>query len=266
MFPALPRNIATRPFATYRSIVALMLREMVTTFGRSPGGYAWAVIEPVAAIALLSVIFSYAFRSPALGTNFPLFYASAFLPFMLFNDVSNKIGTTIRFSRPLLMYPSVTFLDAILARFFLNLLTHLMVTYIVLTGIVLIFSLSLIIDFPVLINAIAMAAALALGVGTLNCYLMTAYPLWERVWQIATRPLFILSGLFFLFEDLPEQFRQILWFNPLFHVTGAARAGLYATYDATYVSPIFVYSVACVSLCLGLLFLKRYHRDLLTML
>lgn len=94
-----------RSVATPRTIVALMLREMVTTYGRSPGGYIWAIVEPVAAIALLSFVFSIAFRSPPLGDNFPLFYASAYLPFMLFLDVNNKLATAIKFSRPLLAYP-----------------------------------------------------------------------------------------------------------------------------------------------------------------
>ena len=78
----------------------MMLREMVTTYGRSPGGYLWAVLEPVAAIGLLSLVFSLAFRAPSLGGNFPLFYASAYLPYMLFIDINNKLAAAIRFSRP----------------------------------------------------------------------------------------------------------------------------------------------------------------------
>ncbi|MEL6475009.1 MAG: sugar ABC transporter permease, partial [Pseudomonadota bacterium] len=33
-----------RRFASLRSIIALMLREMATSYGRSPGGYLWAVL------------------------------------------------------------------------------------------------------------------------------------------------------------------------------------------------------------------------------
>ena len=72
------------PRAGGRAIGALVLREMATTFGRSPGGWLWAVAEPVAVIALLSFAFSLAFRSPSLGTSFPLFYATGYLPFLLF--------------------------------------------------------------------------------------------------------------------------------------------------------------------------------------
>ena len=102
--PALARG-------TLRTIGALFIREMSTTHGRNAFGYAWAVLEPVAGIALLSLVFSLAFRSPSLGTNFPLFYASGLLPFMAYMDVSQKVAQSIRFSRQLIFYPGVTFVD-----------------------------------------------------------------------------------------------------------------------------------------------------------
>ena len=45
-----------RRFASLRAIAALVLREMSTTNGRSPGGYLWAILEPAAGIALLTIV------------------------------------------------------------------------------------------------------------------------------------------------------------------------------------------------------------------
>ena len=111
----------TLSLATTRVISALMLREMSTMYGRSRGGYIWALAEPVLGIVLLSVIFSIGFRTPQLGTNFPMFYATGLIPFLTFNDVSTKVAQSINYSRQLLTYPCVTFVDAIVARFLLNL-------------------------------------------------------------------------------------------------------------------------------------------------
>ena len=253
----------TRKFATFRTIFAMMIREMITTFGRSPGGYIWAIVEPVAAIGLLSIVFSLAFRAPSLGTNFVLFYASAYLPFMLFMDVTSKVAMSIRFSKPLMTYPVITYVDVILARFVLNLLTHIVVMIVVLAGIYAFFGLPLDMNLGKVGNAVGMAAVLALGIGTLNCYLSTAFPVYEQLWQVATRPLIIVSGLFFIFESVPGVFREHLWWNPLFHITGEMRSGLYATYDAAYVSPMFVYLTGFSFFALGLLVLGRVYRDLL---
>lgn len=108
-----------------------------------------------------------------------------------------------------------------------------------------------------------MITMLGVGVGTLNCYLLTAFPLWERTWQIITRPLFLMSGVFFLYEMMPHKAQAILWYNPLLHCVGWLRHAIYPTYEAAYVSQLYVYGIAVVLLFFGLLLLARNHRDLL---
>ena len=118
-------------------------------------------------------------------------------------------------------------------------------------------------DLPIVFRAVAMAGMLAFAVGTMNAFLFLAFPAWERVWTIATRPLFIISGVFFLFEDVPADIRDIFWFNPLFHVTGEMRRAFYATYDASYVSPTYTFGLGFGLLGLGLLLLTRHGDGML---
>ncbi|MDZ4393503.1 ABC transporter permease [Cypionkella sp.] len=257
---ATPRR---RRFASFRTITALVLREMATSYGRSPGGYLWAVLEPVAGIALLSAVFALLFRAPALGINFPLFYATGMIPFVTFSSVSAKLAQAINFSKPLLAYPSVTFLDAILARFILNMLTEIMVAYLVFTGILLIFETRVLIDLPIIAEALLLAGALALGVGTLNCFLFTRFPIWQQAWSILMRPMFIISCVFMIYNNLPEFLRGWLWYNPLVHIVGLMRRGFYSSYDAPYVSQGYVLGFSAVCLVLGLIFLRRYQYELL---
>lgn len=250
-------------FAPGRAISALMLREMATSYGRSPGGYLWAVAEPVAAIALVSIVFSAAFQSPSLGRSFPLFYAAGFLPFLLFNDIVNKLASALQFSRPLLAYPAVTFADALLARFVLNFGTHIVVGLVVMGGILVLFETATILRPGPIALAVAMSGALAFGIGSLNCLMLSAFPVWVRLWQIATRPLFVISGIFFILEDVPQPYRDWLWWNPLMHVTGEMRRGVYATYEPGWVSPGYVFALALVTAVPSVLLLRRHHRELL---
>lgn len=252
-----------RPFASLRTITALILREMVTTYGRSPGGYAWAVLEPVVGIALLSLIFSVGFRSPALGTSFPLFYATGMLPFAMYSDISGKLSLAILFSKPLLAYPAVTYMDAILARFIVNMLTQLLVAYLILIGILLAFDTNVVPDYPTICVAFFLAAVLGLGVGTLNCYLFVRFPLWQRAWSILMRPMFLISCIFFLFETIPKQGQDVLWYNPVVHVVGLMRRGFYTNYDAPYVSVTYVMSLSMLFFLAGLVLLYKGHRRLI---
>ena len=267
-FPSLPQTrprvaVPRRRFATLRSVAALVLREMSTTNGRSPGGYLWAIMEPVAGIALLSAIFSMGFRTPAIGSNFALFYATGLVPLTFFTTISGRVGQAVLYSRQLLAYPSVTFVDAILARFLLNSMTKILVATVIFSGIFLLFDTRTIVDLPVVAAALALAAVLGLAVGTLNCFLVTKFPVWQQIWSIVTRPLFLISCVLMLFDHMPAWARDVLWYNPIVHIVGLTRHGFYPTYRAAYVSVTYVLAVSLVTGSLGLLLLFRYQYTLL---
>ncbi|MGR3710351.1 MAG: ABC transporter permease [Alterinioella nitratireducens] len=243
--------------------MALILREMSTTYGRSPGGYLWAVLEPVAGIMILTAIFSAGFRSPPIGTNFPMFYATGMVPFVAYMNVSAKVSQSINYSRQLLAYPSITYVDALLARFALNALTAVLVGYFIFAGIFLFTETNHTLRLDRVALSYAMAGSLALGIGTMNSVLMAMFPIWQQVWSILNRPLFILSGIFFLFDTIPQPYQDYLWYNPLIHVVGSMRSAFYGSYEANYISPLYVFSISLTLLVLGLIFLRRFHRDII---
>ena len=252
-----------RSWATFRTISALMLREMSTRYGRSPGGYLWALLEPVGAIIVMAVGFGLMFGAPPLGSNFLLFYATGFMPFSLYQSISNVTARSISFSRPLLMYPAVTWMDSMLARFFLNSLTGLLVTIIVMFGILVFSGTTALLDLPKISLAMALSALLGLGLGAMNCYLGTRIEVWDIAWSILSRPLFIVSGVFFLYENVPPAAQQVLYYLPWIHISGLMREGFYPTYRPEYISVAYVLVCSLVPLCLGLMLLRRYHKELL---
>lgn len=265
--PPLPRRGRPHRPRFLRSVVALMLREMVTRYGRTPGGYIWTIAEPVGGIALMVIIFSVGLkiRTPALGINFPLFFATGFLTLGMYQGTSRVVERALNFNRQLLFYPGIGFIEAILARFLLEVLTRLVVIYIILGSILVLFETRTLIDLPPILAALGMAALVGLGVGCLNAYLIPTFPLWESVWGILTTPLFLMSGVFFIYEDLPEIGQAVLWYNPLIHLTGLMRAGLYPTYQPHYVSFVLVGLWAMVPLVLGVMLLRKHHRRILNL-
>ena len=260
----LPQATALTPrFLAIRSIVALMLREMAGTYGNSPGGYAWAVLQPVGMLILLSIAFSLLVRAPALGTSFVLFYATGFLPFDMYGEIAGKIAGALRYSRALLSYPRVSWIDTILARLLLNFLTALTVFCIVITGILLIDDTHTTIRMVPVIQGLVLTALLGLGVGLCNGVLSGLFPIWSTIWSILSRPLFLASGIFFIYESIPRFVQEILWWNPLIHITGLVRRGFYTTYDGTYISMTYSYGVALVLIMLGLIFMRAHYKRVL---
>ena len=249
--------------ATVRTIVALMLREMSTRYGRSPGGYLWAVMEPVGATMIMAIGFSLLVRHPALGTSFMLFFATGMMPFTLYNAVDGSVMRALSYSRALLMYPSVRWIDAVLARFLLNLLTKLLIMVLVLAGILIVTETRSVLNFGPILAGILMTALLGLGTGLMNCVLEGLFPAWGMIWNIATRPLYLASGVILLYEDLPHFAQDILWWNPLLHIIGEIRTGFYPMYSASYVSIPYVTGVGLVLVALGFLLVRRHNVTIL---
>ena len=259
------KPIRPRRHRTLRTIGALILREMQTTYGRTAGGYVWAILEPAGGITILTIVISIGLniKAPSLGSSFALFYATGLVPFTMMVSMMGRIGQSIAFSRPLLAYPSVTYMDAIIARFLLNVLTQLIVFLVVMTGVHVLLDVSTIRNYSAIAGAFGLAIFFAVGLGVLNCLLFALVPVWQKVWVILNKPMFLISTIIFTFEEIPAEYRDYLWFNPYVHVIGMMRRGFYATYDAAFVSPIYVVVVSATCLVLGLLGLARFHRDIL---
>ncbi len=226
----------TNTAKTLRAIGALVIREMITRYGRSWGGYIWAIVEPVGIILVLSIAFSQIVKTPAIGTSFVLFYATGYIPFHFFLEVSSNVGNSIQVNRQLLYLPSVTAIDAAIARFVLSILTLLVVSLIVFTGILYFTSEQVRISLDHIFLAFTGGAIAGLGIGMVNVVVFEYVPIWRQLWGIISRPLFIISGVFFTYDSMPEHLREILWWNPLIHVVGESRKGFYPTYDGAYIA------------------------------
>lgn len=258
-----PSVRSKRSFPMARAVFALILREMSTTYGRSPGGYVWAIAEPLGAVAIISVTFSLLTHNPPLGHNFVLFYASGFLPLSAYQSIASKTATAVNFSKPLLAYPTVTFVDALVARILLTALTELLVSVILLGVTLLIIRDSVTLDYIAFLRCIGMVIAIGVGIGLVNCFLTSVLPIWQFLWAVVNRPLFLVSGVMFLVDDMPEQVRDYMLYLPMTHFISMSRSGFYSSYDPVYVSESYVYGVSLALIAFGMLMLYRFHRNML---
>lgn len=242
---------------------AMIMREMATSYGKSYFGYLWAILDPIGGIAVLSIAVSLAFKAPALGESFPLFYATGYIPFVVYNTMQQKINGSIRENKQLLFYPRVTYLDAIISRFILTFVTQLLVGVIVFGGIMILFDVDYSIDLGAIFIAFLAACVLGLGIGAVNCVIVHLFPGWRNMWGIITRPLFLISCIFYLFDSLPQWAQSALWFNPLVHIIGLTRTGFYANYEAHYLAISYPVLIGGITLLMGLILLRRYASQMI---
>jgi capsular polysaccharide transport system permease protein len=114
-----PQEPKSRRFRTARVVLALILREIGSHDSRSSIGFLWSIIEPILTVIVLTMAFSLLTRNPRLGTNFPLYYVSGMVSFHIYAQVCAKVAGSVKFSRTLLGFPSVTVLDTLNSVLFL---------------------------------------------------------------------------------------------------------------------------------------------------
>lgn len=243
-------------FRTLRVLLALIIREMITRYGRSWGGYVWAILEPAGFVTIFSTVLgSFFLRNPPLGNSFAMFYATGYLVFYCFREVAGQAGSAVNVNRELLQLPMVRPLDAIIARFVLTFLTLLCVCTIIFGTLVVMNDTT--VNVSHLLSAIGVVALLGLGVGIVNAVLFVFVPVWRQIWGMASAPLMMISGTFFQFGAMPGWIQKILIWNPLIHVTGEMRMAFYPSYHGDYISLSYAGGIGAGLVILGMALVLR---------
>ena len=236
-----------------RVIIALLLRETRTTFGNSSLGYLWAILTPALGVGLLVLIFSYASRQPPFGQSLALFFATGFLTYEFYNKLSNSLMTVIDANKALLLYPIVTETSAIIARFILITLTYFIIMW-VFYGALIVLGLANFPSFPINLSLAFLAIALlGLGIGLINLLIMGIWQSWCYVWPIINRPMFFISGIFFIPSLLPDYALNYLKWNPVLHLIEWVRSAYYPNYDSRVLDCGFLLTLSFTLIVMGLL-------------
>lgn len=255
-------RVGTRGGRAVRVIGALILRETAARFGRSAGGYAWALAEPVGGIVLLSVAFAFIAPKPPLGPSFMLFYATGIIPFMMYNSITVALMAALAANRGLMIYPVVRPLDLLLARATLEALTQTLVAVLILVPLVLVAPTPPEIVADRIVAGLALAFALGLGVGTFNAAIAGLWPTWRQIWSILNRPLFVLSGILFTTRSLPSGLRDLLAWNPVTHAIETLREGLYGPDPQGFAQPGLALAPALALFLAGAVIIARCGRKM----
>ncbi len=236
-------------FRRFSAVIrALIIREAATRYGRSFGGYAWAFIEPTLIIVVLGYIFHSYFGEPPLGNSFALFYCTGLVPFVVFSEIAGQTGNALIQNKPLLNLRPVTPIDTIVSRFILSFCTLGFVSLVVFCLVLGLTDEPYMIAWAPLVAGILGAAFLGLGVGSVNAVLFAVLPTWRNIWNIVHRPLFLISGIFFLYERLPLELQSVIFWNPLLHSISLTRAGFYEQYDPSWVALSFMFGIGLLGM------------------
>ena len=245
-----------------RVLLALMLREARTRYGRTKAGYLWALIEPGIHITLFTLILSSRITIVPIGDSMVLFLATGFATFLGFRNVMSRTGGGYGSNEALLSFPIVRVMDVFLGRALLELATWMLVTILLLGGLVLVGVAPIPHDVLKMLEAILALFAIGFGAGIVIGIVSEFWPSLHSVMSVPTRLLYFTSGIFFLPDRLPPAFRDILAWNPVLHGITLFREGYYRGYESYMLDVGYLYSWAIGCVLVGLVVEKIARKPL----
>jgi capsular polysaccharide transport system permease protein len=241
----------------WRVLHALMMRELITRFGRENLGVLWLVGEPMLFTVGVTTMWSAAGLAHS-GSGIPIaaFAVTGYSSVLMWRNSASQCAAGIEANKPLLYHRAVLVIDVLLTRIALE-VAGATSSFIVLSLLFIYIGwmpapsdLLQVIAGWLMLAWFGASLALLIGGGT------ALSPLVHRLWHPAAYLLFPLSGAAFMVEWLPVKLQTVVLFLPMVHGVEVLRQGYFggavpAHYNLAYMA------ACCLVLSLAGLYVVR---------
>lgn len=242
---------------------ALFLREaMVRMFGTRMA-WCWLVVEPVANVLWLVLIFSIIRIQHVGGIETALWIVCGMLVFMTFRRTVSQVQNGVGANVALFAYRQVRPADVVLVRAAVE-----GASMFVISGTVFLVGAAIgWMAWPAsmwsVLEAFTAAWLCGLGLGMIFGVLARLIPEAERIINFLMTPLMMISGVMVPLGMVHEPYRGWLMYNPLAHAIEASRLGFAPYYHAASELDLsYAYQCALVLVFLGLALFRRFNQRL----
>ncbi len=239
-----------------RVIGALLMREVITRFGRHNIGVLWLFVEPM--MFTLGVVTLWSFARMVHGGSIPIvgFAVTGYSSILMWRNTVNHTCGVIHENLNLLYHRNVRVVDVLVARIVLEIAGATASFLIISCFFISIGWLAPPVDLTLVLAGWLMlawfGASLAMTVGALTHY----SDLVRRLWTPIAYLLFPLSGAAYMVAWLPHGMREAVQILPMIHGVELLRKGYFGNVVRTYFDIPYM-ATCCAVLTLAGLMLAR---------
>ncbi len=223
-----------------RVIYALLMREIITRYGRHNLGFAWLFLEPM--IFTLGITTIWYFTKSVHGSSISIvpFAVTGYSTILLWRNSANRVGNAVEANIGLLYHRNVKVIDVFWARIILESIGA-TISFVALSLLfITIGQMALPDNFLLMVQGWLLlfwfTVALSFTVGAL----FQMSEIIDRLWHAITYLLFPLSGTAFFVDWLPENLKKFILFLPMVHSTEMLRHGYYGDIIITHENPMYM--------------------------
>ncbi|AIV91382.1 ABC transporter permease [Burkholderia pseudomallei] len=244
-----------------RVIFALLMREVLTRYGRHNIGFLWLFVEPMIFTVGITILWNA--TGATHGSNLPIsaFALTGYSTVLLWRNMPGRCSMAVTPNLALMYHRNVKVIDIFIARILLEVVGNtasffvLMITFHAL-GLV---------DYPEDILEVMFAWVMIIWFGASLGFIIGALSekteLVEKLWHPVTYLMFPLSGAIFMVDWLSPAFQKIVLWLPMVHGVEMLREGYFGSLVAAHYD-IGYMACACLAMSLvGLALVRDVGRE-----
>ncbi len=244
-----------------RVIGALILREILTRYGRHNIGFLWLFIEPMFFSVGITILWTY--MQLAKG-DIPVagFALTGYSAIVIWRNTVNKMTSTASSNRGLLYHQQVKIFDLVLARMMVE-FSGVTMSLVTLT---IVFQQLGLMNLPVdpLLVVVGWLYLMwfVASVGMIAVYLGETSEVFDRVWHVVLYLTLPFTGAFSMMSWLPSQVQAVLAWSPMVHAVEMLREGYFGKGIHAIYSVAYLIKANAALTLLGLLLVRKVRRGL----
>ena len=243
-----------------RVIGALLMREIITRYGRNNIGFLWLFVEPLLMTLMILLLWGAARANQYSDLNIIAFTLTGYPLAMMWRNVSNRAIGAINANTSLLYHRNVRVLDTIFARMLLEIAGATIAQIAIVGVLILIGWIPAPADVFYMLMAWLLMAIFAIGLGLVICSIAFKVEAFGKIWGTFSFVMLPLSGVFFFVSSLPQQTQQYVLWMPMVHGTEMFRQGYFGASVITHESISYIVLCNLVLLLLGFIMVNDFSK------
>lgn len=243
-----------------RVIGALLIREIITRYGRNNIGFLWLFVEPLLLTLFIVLMWKFLKADLISSLNIIAFVITGYPMAMMWRNASSRAIGAIEANTSLLYHRNVRVLDTIFARILLEVAGATVAQIAIVIVLIAIGWMDFPQDIFYMLLAWLLMAMFALGLGLVICSIASKFEALGKIWGTLSFVMLPLSGAFFFVYTLPQQLHSYVLWIPMIHGTEMFRHGYFGTAVVTYENPWYLLLCNLVLLLLGLAMVSKFSK------
>lgn len=246
-------------------IYALLMREILTRYGRHNIGFMWLFVEPMLFTLGVTALFS-TWRGDGIearGISIVAFALVGYSSVLLWRNAANRCIQAILPNLTLLYHQRVRIIDIFFSRLLLEIAGATIAFVILSIAFMSIGWMDSPDDLLLMVAGWGLLIWFAVGLGFTIGALAEFSEVFGRIWHTMTYLMFPLSGAMFMLEWMPPHVREILLYIPMIHGVEMMRYGYHGDVIVAYYSPAYLAITNLVLLFIGLTLLQLIKKRII---